>query len=212
MTIKEILPLLERVSRGVAKLFGNNCEVAIHDFSNGFEETIIFIENGHISGRKLGDSISEKALRLLKDNKNSLQDEYNYYSRTSSGRIVKSSTVYIRDENSKIVGMFSINYDVTDLTMAKRAIDNAIVLRDPDPQEEMGTITTNVADLLDKLIEEADAFVGVPVNFMNKRDKIRAIKYLNDSGAFLIKKAGDKVSSHYDISKYTLYNYLNEEI
>lgn len=212
MTIKEILPLLERVSRGVAKLFGNNCEVAIHDFTNGFEETIIFIENGHISGRKLGDSISEKALRLLKDNKNSLQDEYNYYSRTSSGRIVKSSTVYIRDENSKIVGMFSINYDVTDLTMAKRAIDNAIVLRDPDPQEEMGTITTNVADLLDKLIEEADAFVGVPVNFMNKRDKIRAIKYLNDSGAFLIKKAGDKVSSHYDISKYTLYNYLNEEI
>jgi len=34
------------------------------------------------------------------------------------------------------------------------------------------------------------------------------MQYLDSRGAFLIKKAGDKISKFYDISKYTLYNYL----
>jgi predicted transcriptional regulator YheO len=46
---------------------------------------------------------------------------------------------------------------------------------------------------------------------MTKEDKIKAIHFLDDKGAFLIKKSGDKISKFYDISKYTLYNYLDAE-
>ncbi len=53
--------------------------------------------------------------------------------------------------------------------------------------------------------------MGKPVGVMSKEDKIRAIQFLNDKGAFLVKKAGDKISRHYDISKYTLYNYMSAE-
>ena len=45
--------------------------------------------------------------------------------------------------------------------------------------------------------------------YMTKEDKIRAIQFLNDSGAFLITKSGDKVSKFFGISKYTLYSYVN---
>jgi predicted transcriptional regulator YheO len=61
------------------------------------------------------------------------------------------------------------------------------------------------------LIAEADRFVAKPVAMMTKEDKTRAVQFLNEKGAFLIKKAGDKVSRHYDISKYTLYNYMSAE-
>ena len=44
---------------------------------------------------------------------------------------------------------------------------------------------------------------------MTKEDKIKAIQFLNDSGAFLIMKSGDKVSNHFRISKYTLYSYID---
>ena len=45
---------------------------------------------------------------------------------------------------------------------------------------------------------------------MSKEDKIKGLKYLDSKGAFLIKKAGDRVTKFYDISKYTLYNYLEQ--
>ena len=46
---------------------------------------------------------------------------------------------------------------------------------------------------------------------MNKEDKIRAIQFLEEAGAFLITKSGDKVSEYFGISKYTLYNYMEKK-
>ena len=51
--------------------------------------------------------------------------------------------------------------------------------------------------------------MGVPALLMNKEEKIRAINYLNDAGAFLITKSGDKVAKYFGISKYTLYSYVD---
>ena len=62
---------------------------------------------------------------------------------------------------------------------------------------------------LDDLIEQSVALVGKPVAMMTKDDKIRAIQFLNNAGAFLVTKSGDKVSKHFGISKYTLYSYID---
>ena len=70
-------------------------------------------------------------------------------------------------------------------------------------------ITLNVADLLDDLIRQADELVGKPVALMTKDDKVKAIRYLSNSGALLITKSGDKIAKHFGISKYTLYSYLD---
>ena len=67
-----------------------------------------------------------------------------------------------------------------------------------------------MGELLDQLIEQSVRLVGKPAALMNKEDKIRAIRFLNDSGAFLITKSGAKVCSYFGISKYTLYSYLDE--
>ena len=67
----------------------------------------------------------------------------------------------------------------------------------------------NVNDLLDDLIEQSVELVGKPVALMNKDDKIRAIQFLNQSGAFLVTKSGDKVAKFFGISKYTLYSYID---
>ena len=51
--------------------------------------------------------------------------------------------------------------------------------------------------------------VGVPVAMMTKDDKVKALNFLNDAGAFLITKSGDKVAKYFGISKYTLYSYVD---
>jgi predicted transcriptional regulator YheO len=71
-------------------------------------------------------------------------------------------------------------------------------------------ITNDVNEILDVLIQESIEFVGKPVSMMGKEDKIKGLRYLDEKGAFLIKKAGDRVIKFYDISKFTLYNYLEQ--
>ncbi len=44
---------------------------------------------------------------------------------------------------------------------------------------------------------------------MNREDKIRFVRYLDQKGAFLITKSSEKVYEYLNISRYTLYNYLD---
>ena len=78
-----------------------------------------------------------------------------------------------------------------------------------EPKSAPTTIPHNVTELLDQLIEQAIALVGKPVALMNKDDKVTVVQYLNNAGAFLITKSGDKVSSLLGISKFTLYSYMD---
>lgn len=47
---------------------------------------------------------------------------------------------------------------------------------------------------------------------MSKEDKVRAIHFLNEHGALLVTKSGDKIAKHFGISKYTLYSYLDVKL
>jgi predicted transcriptional regulator YheO len=80
----------------------------------------------------------------------------------------------------------------------------------PQPEQEPEPICQNVSDLLNELINQSVRRVGKPVALMTREDKIRAVRFLNDTGAFLITKSSDKISKFFGISKYTLYSYLDE--
>ena len=55
-----------------------------------------------------------------------------------------------------------------------------------------------------------EAYVnGYRKELVDKEEKIKAINYLNDAGAFLITKSGNKVTKYFGISKYTLYSYID---
>ena len=212
ITLLEQQPFLPQLAKGIAALFGSNCEVAVHDLTNGYENTLVAIENSHVTGRHIGDDASEIALQAIRNKEVPMQDRYAYFTRTKAGRMLKSSSMYIKDEKGKVIGLLGINYDITDLLMAKSAIKAVTSLETPEEAPDIETIATNVTDLLEQLIEEADKRIGKPVAMMTKEDKTQAIHMLNERGAFLIKKAGDKITRHYDISKYTLYNYLDQDI
>ena len=57
------LETLKQIAHGVAVQFGDKCEVVIHDVTPGRpDHTIVYIENGHVSGRKVGDGASQVVL------------------------------------------------------------------------------------------------------------------------------------------------------
>lgn len=207
--MKYNLELLRQLAHGVAAQFGNSCEVVIHDLKkNDLESSIVYIENGHVSNRKLGDGPSEIVLETLSKTPERLEDRLSYLTRTDDGRILKSSTMYIRGEDNTVNYIFSLNYDITGLITMDQALRDLISTKS-EADKQPKKITHNVNDLLDTLIEQSVTLVGKPVPLMSKDDKVTAIQFLNDAGAFLITKSGDKVSNYFGISKFTLYSYMD---
>ncbi|KUO67719.1 MAG: hypothetical protein APF77_24760 [Clostridia bacterium BRH_c25] len=199
---------LKQVAHGIAQQFGQNCEVVIHDLtSDDLENTIAYIENGHVTHRQVGDGPSHVVLDASKKDISKLEDRHGYLTRTQDGRILKSSTMYIRGDDNKIRYILSINYDITGLLALDNAVKTLIFTESKEKAPER--ITQNVNDLLDDLIEQSVALVGKPVALMTKDEKVAAVQFLNDAGVFLITKSGDKVSKYFGISKYTLYSYID---
>jgi predicted transcriptional regulator YheO len=196
-------PVLADIAAGVARQFGADCEVAVHNLTGDSDHTIDYIENGHVTGRKKGDGPSEVVLEALRDG--DIDNRYDYVTQSKDGRMLKSSTIAVRDEAGSLIALFSINYDISALTLAHKTISDFLSMND---EASDGTIVDNVSDLLENLIEESRKLIGKPVSAMTKDDKVEAIKYLDRKGAFLIKKSSDRVAEFFAISKYTLYNYL----
>lgn len=212
--MRHTLDFLKQLAHGLAIQFGSSCEIAIHDLkTKDLEKSIVYIENGHISNRQTGDGPSGIVLETLQSDPSTIHDKLSYLTKTEDGRILKSSTFYIRDDDGSISYIFSLNYDITAFTAASTAIQSLIATKDNLPDltgDSPRQITHNVNELLDLLIEQAVAKVGKPVAMMNKDDKVAVVHYLDHAGAFLITKSGDKVSSYLGISKFTLYSYMGK--
>ena len=200
--------MLRQVAAGIAAQFGSNCEVVVHDLSRHPDHSIVEIVNGHVTGRKVGDGASHVVIEQLQTNDPEPKDHLCYLTKTPDGKILKSSTVYIRNSKGKVSAIFSINYDISKLLMVESAVRDLISTGEETQQTEPEKIV-NINDLLDDLIEQSVALVGKPVALMNKDDKVKAIRFLNQNGAFLVTKSGDKIAKYFGISKYTLYSYID---
>lgn len=203
------LDLLKQIAVGLGKQFGENCEIVIYDLKvHDLAEAAIHIENPSVTHRTIGDTPSHIVLETLKKNPKQMEDHLGYLTKTKDGKILKSSTLYIRNENDEIEYIFSINFDISVILMTGNAIKSFLQTEDQE-EKEPERIPQSVTELLDELISQSVRLVGKPVALMTKEDKVAAIKFLNDTGAFLITKSGDKIAQYFGISKYTLYSYLD---
>ena len=206
------LEMLRTVAKGVAAQFGSGCEVVVHEISpQAAEHSLVAIENGHVTGRKPGDGPSQVVLeQLQKAGSDPTADRLNYLTRTPSGKLLKSSTLFLRGEDGEVCAIFGINFDISALSLAGSVLSELTTPAETEPAEAP-RIPGSVNELLDDLIRRSVKLVGKPVSRMNKEDKITAIRFLADSGAMLITKSGDKISKYFGISKYTLYSYLDSK-
>ena len=204
------LEMLKQIAAGIAAQFGSNCEVVIHDVSGKTpEHSIVHIENGHVSGRKVGDGGSHSVLELWKQEDAQPQDNLGYLTRTSNGKVLKSSTMFIRNQRGQVVALLSINFDISAMMMAENVMKELVSPKDEEQAEPEKIV--NINDLLEELIAQSVALVGKPVALMNKDDKVKAIRFLSENGAFLVTKSGDKITKYFGISKYTLYSYIDSK-
>ena len=62
---------------------------------------------------------------------------------------------------------------------------------------------------LDGLIAAAEAHIGRPIADMNRAEKQGLVKFLDERGAFSLRKSVEAVADILGVSRFTVYNYLD---
>ena len=206
-SIREETPFWDRLLSMLEAQFGDQCEVVLHDLTKDYSETIVDIRNGGITGRKVGDCGSNFGLEVMRGTVKD-GDRYNYITHTTTGRILRSSSMYLYNDEGSLVGALCLNLDITNTIAFEnylRKYNDFAMEKDGSPE----IFTSDVKSLLEFLIKEAQFQVGKEAAEMDKADKLKFLEYLDRKGAFLITKSSERICEFLNISKFTLYNYLD---
>lgn len=187
----------------ISEMFGNNCEVVISDLDNP-ENSVLSIYNGHVTDRKVGDPLNTRSGELIERSKGG----YNINYKKANKKIrkeIKSSTIVTRAFGRNI--SFCINYDCDDLTAIQKTLKKFLSMGD-EVYDEYDAFDNG--ELVEhKFMIELEK-MDKPIVNMNKKDRISLIKNLKDSGVFKIQKSVPYIAEQLGLSRYTIYNYLNE--
>lgn len=196
---KSILDLLENH-------LGQNCEIVLHDNTKEYEHSIVDIRNGHVTGRKVGDCGGNWGLEVLSHTHPDTHI-YNKIVHMRNGKIIRGSSMFIQNDDHENIGAICINMDITDTLKCEEYLRQLNMYATPAPSANE-LFASDVNQLMDNLLLQCEGMFDKPISHLNKDEKMQIIHFLDSKGAFLITKSGDKVCEFLNISKFTLYNYL----
>lgn len=184
--------------------FGSEVEFVLHDMTRDYSHTIVDIRNGEITGREIGGTGDILGLEYLRGE--SPQETYfNCLEYTKDGKALRSSTLFLRDNEGKPALCIAINEDLTKALEFQNYIKSKTRFDNP---VEYHPGRGDVTDMLNFLMSEAQLRIGKSISEMKKADKIEYVRFLDEHGAFLITYSNVKVCEALNISNFTLYNYL----
>ncbi|MEX2443776.1 MAG: PAS domain-containing protein [Alkalispirochaeta sp.] len=212
---RRILAALHPLVGGLAGFLGAHGEVLLHSLEN-LAESVVRIENGHVTGRSVGSPVTDLALRILHSTEQDTaqdddQDYRIYTSSTTDGRPLRCVTMVIRNGN-KPIGMVCINFDLSvplhEIVRLLSAIPGSGFASEPDesPEHYMMSAEDLVTRSLDLAIQKATAQRGVSPQAKNRA----IVSELNRQGIFDVKGAVEMVSTELGVSRFTVYNYLRD--
>ncbi len=211
-TDEEIINALKPVVKGIALLVGSDCEVVLHSFKD-MEHSVVAIENGHITGRKIGSSVTDSGLEIIEEILSKGETIVGPYRGIApNGKPLRSVTVPIRNKNGRLIGALCMNFDITKFINFKGIIDSFTVF----PNEKVITDDINkssslsVEELMKEIFKEVLHATGAKGDLPPHERNRLIVKELYRRRFFQIKDSVDLVAKKLGISRFTIYNYIRE--
>lgn len=205
MILQSYIPVVQ----GLGQYLGEGYEVILHNLES-LEHSVMQIVNGHHSGRKIGAPITDLALGMLSQIKNSKDHSaISYFNRRQDGVILKSTTIPIPGEGNRIIGMICINF-YTNIPLS--TVIQQMIPEDLNSLQSFPHTTETFTENVDDLIEAALADVkdqilnDTSISTNNKNKEI--VTALYKKGIFNLKDSVIKVADRLNISKNTVYMHI----
>ena len=211
-----------KLTKFLGTALGPDYEVALHDMANN-DGALVAIANNYISGRKLGDPLFDNAKKMVADRRYEIDDfAEHYYTMTQHGKVLRSSSMFIKDEYGQLAGILCINFDDNRFHDISQKI---MELCHPDAYVEANFVfdKNRVPDKLSGDVKlsstSSDITVATELKEVFKKyhlnptrltfdDKMLVVTELNSKGVFLIKNAVKDVAKAINSSPASVYRYL----
>jgi predicted transcriptional regulator YheO len=216
--------LVERLGRAILP----TTEIVLHDLRK-LPHSIVALA-GNVTDRGIGDPPTDVLLAHLVGGAHG--DLLGYPTLLPDGRQLVCSTIILRAASGEPIGALCINNDVTHWLLLRGVADSALGAGHPlealvagiraieSPATGMSwggslpvsgeRFARSITELADHMISRCIEEVGIPVPLMKKEHKLRVVAALQDQGMFLIRDSVETVATSLEVSRFTIYNYLNE--
>lgn len=209
MLKSERVGILKTVSDGIAKVFGSETEVVLHDLEKG---EAVYIVNGHVTGRNVGYKMNKSVCQAIIEEADSDGHLVGYKSQSASGKKLRASHMIFRDENGEPQILMCINQDTSQIEDIIRYLESMIKLRSisvEEGSEEHEAGENYIQKMTQKAILDSVEKMK-PTDIHSREGRLELLKRLRKQGVFDVKDAVPYVCNVLSISQATLYNYLRE--
>ncbi len=215
----------------LGQTLGPDYEVVLHDLSSS-NFAIAAIANEHISGRKTGGPLTDAAMHMLSSRAYEKEDFLcNYKGMAENGHVLRSSTMFIRDERGKPIGLLCINFDDHRYQELQEKLVSIIhpgsflektpaaSLSAPESPDAPAAKTAppitesfsmDIPALMQKMFDDATESLQTPIDRLNQYERRDIVEQLNEQGLFQLKGAVSFVARKFSCSNATIYRYLSE--
>ncbi len=217
---ERLMTLFSGLVEPLSRALPISSEVVLHDLGK-LPDSIVAV-HGDVTGRRVGDPATD--ILLEQASTGEFQDMVGYRTKLMDGRAMRSTTMIVRTSDGAAVAALCINSDVSvwesveriaAAMSGSRAASPAEGLADrpdePAPEAGPGEVfARDVDELASHLIHQAIRAQGVPVDLMRKDHKLAVVRDLKARGMFLLRDAVEMIATSLGVTRFTIYNYLNE--
>jgi len=214
-----VIDTLRHVVEGLGRALGRNVEVVLHDLGKP-GASVTAIANGAITGRTIGSPIisgpfNDLGLKKLLSEEGASPGESHtvvsgYKTRSKAGHELDSTSVILRDGEGQAYAALCVNADMTSLRQVQGFLNDLLDDVGHGDDKAETEAPPNVDSLVQEIIEEGIRSTRKSVAIMTKEDKIDAVDHMNRRGLFLIRSSVDIAAASLGVSRFTIYNYLDE--
>ena len=172
---KNKIEMLKGIAKGIVGVFGERCEVVIHDFSD-ITLSVVHIE-GNVTNRTAGAPVTSTMMRMLKEFGDQVPDKIAYKITTEEGKVLRCASMFMRDDTGKLEGCLAINFNISDFRFFIQAFsDFAFMSQKKDNGTNNGAIvqfSKKPAESMESIIDASVVQKGKPISTMDKAEKKR---------------------------------------
>lgn len=99
----------------------------------------------------------------------------------------------------------------TTVPVEEREPGDVLLYWEGDPAVAVRLPGEELTSALDRVIAQVESELGAKLSELSRADKQRAVRLLEERGAFTLRKSAESVAKALGVSRFTVYNYLNRE-
>ncbi len=205
------LKLLQQMARGIVGVFGERCEVVIHDFSD-ITQSVVYIE-GNVTNRSVGAPVTSTMMRMLDEFGDRVPDKIAYKITTEDGKVLRCASIFVRDDDGRLEGCLAINFNISDFMFFSQAFTDFTFL----PGDNGGPNKDSLVNFSQKPERSMASIIDATVHsqgklpaMLDRAEKLEIVRRLEKAGVFMVKGSVNYLARVLGASRYTVYNYLKE--